>query len=152
MALLVALVGLGVGLVYMFRSDIDPVVVVIDGGSLDAGADAPPQDLDAAPASDAAVDAEVDAEPDVEDAEVADADEDADAVEVDVEDVETMTPHDREEAAKDALDRARALLADGDAEGARAALTEAERYDPGNPDVEAISAQLSSPSTPETSE
>ncbi|MFK8004032.1 MAG: serine/threonine-protein kinase [Polyangiales bacterium] len=149
MALLVALVALGVGLVYMFRNDGDPVVVVVDGSSVDAGLDALVVD-DAALLLDAEVDAAVDAAPNVEDAAPADADEDADVEQPDAEaDIEeTMTPHDREEAAKDALDRARALLADGDADGARAALAEAERFDPGNPDVDDLSAQLPSEDAP----
>ncbi|MFT5356852.1 MAG: serine/threonine protein kinase [Polyangiales bacterium] len=148
MALLVALVGLGVGLVYMFRNDGDPVAVVVDG-STDSGMDAAAEDIDASPLIDAEIDATRDAGVEVQDAEPADGDEDADAEELDAEaDVAAMTPHDREEAAKDALDRARALLADGDTDGARSALAEAERYDPGNPDVEDLSAQLPSSEDP----
>lgn len=53
-----------------------------------------------------------------------------------------MTPHDREEAAKDAMARARRLMADGDRDGARKALREAQRYDPGDPDIIEIERQL----------
>jgi hypothetical protein len=137
-----------VGLVYMFRNDGDPVAVVVDG-STDSGIDAAAEDIDASPLIDATIDATIDAGVEVQDAEPADSDEDADAEELDAEaDVTTMTPHDREEAAKDALDRARALLVDGDTDGARSALAEAERYDPGNPDVEDLSAQLPSSEDP----
>lgn len=94
LALLVALVGLGIGLVYMFRNDGDPVAVVVDGGGTDAGTDAV-LDSRAAPLTDAAIDAMSDADLDVEDVEFADVDEDADADEQDAEaDVAVMTPHD----------------------------------------------------------
>ena len=139
-ALLVALVGLGIALVYMFRNDGDPVAVVVDGGRADVAT--AQDDDDASPPLDAGTDVHHDAHHDVGDAVTSDVDEDADVEEQDAEADARMTPHDREEAAKDALDRARALLADGDVDGARAALAEAERYDPGNPDVDDLSAEL----------
>jgi uncharacterized protein HemY len=53
-----------------------------------------------------------------------------------------MSPHDREEAAKDALARARDHIAGERWEAARHALAEARRYDPENPDVERLRSQL----------
>ena len=53
-----------------------------------------------------------------------------------------LTPHEREEAAKDALFRARFALEDGDRAEARRALDEARRYDPENPDIAALEARL----------
>ncbi|MDH3725959.1 MAG: serine/threonine protein kinase [Myxococcales bacterium] len=52
-----------------------------------------------------------------------------------------LTPHEREEAAKDELARARKALRDGDAAGAEAALDRATEYDPTNPDIEALRAE-----------
>jgi hypothetical protein len=54
-----------------------------------------------------------------------------------------MTAHEREEAAKDALARARRLAAAGDRDGARAALREARQHDPGVTGIDALEAQLS---------
>lgn len=51
-----------------------------------------------------------------------------------------MSPHDMEEAAKDALHRARALLTDGDIVEARRALELARRYDPEHPDIAQLEA------------
>lgn len=56
-----------------------------------------------------------------------------------------LSPHEREERAKDALDRARDALAEGDVETARAALDEARRYDPENPDIIDLSRELPDP-------
>ncbi len=53
-----------------------------------------------------------------------------------------LDPFAREEAAKDALDRARAALADENAEAARRALDEARRFDPENPDIEELDHAL----------
>ena len=53
-----------------------------------------------------------------------------------------MTPHEREEAAKDALDRARDAIEDGDADAARAALEDARRFDSGNPDIAELARRL----------
>src|SRR5690606_37177241 len=52
------------------------------------------------------------------------------------------TTHEREEAAKDALWRARRALAAGDVDAARDALREAEGFDPGNPDIAELRATL----------
>ncbi|MEZ4250686.1 MAG: serine/threonine-protein kinase [Polyangiales bacterium] len=53
-----------------------------------------------------------------------------------------MTPHEREEAAKDALDRARDAIRDGDVESARGALDDARRFDPGNPDIAELERRI----------
>lgn len=53
-----------------------------------------------------------------------------------------MTPHEREEAAKDQLERARLALEESDFATARAALSRAARYDPGNPDIAELVAEL----------
>ncbi|MDH3199296.1 MAG: protein kinase [Myxococcales bacterium] len=63
------------------------------------------------------------------------ADTDADAV------AEPLSPHEREEAAKDELARAREALRNGDVAGAQAALDRATAYDPSNPDIEALRAK-----------
>ncbi len=52
-----------------------------------------------------------------------------------------LTPHEREEAAKDELARARKALEEGDVVGAEAALDRATEYDPTNPDIEALRAE-----------
>ena len=46
-----------------------------------------------------------------------------------------LSPHEREEAAKDELDRARQALEDGDMAAAEAALDRAAEFDPHNPDI-----------------
>ena len=53
-----------------------------------------------------------------------------------------MSPHEREEAAKDELGRARAALDAGDLDAARSALDAAQKLDPGNPDIEALRAEV----------
>jgi hypothetical protein len=55
---------------------------------------------------------------------------------------ESLTPHEREEAAKDAVDDAREAIAAGDVVAARAALTAAQQLDPGNSDIARLRAQL----------
>lgn len=119
----------GVGLIFAVESDDDPVVLALDAGLEDAGQDAGPS----AEVEDGVDDAGVDlgpgesAEPDL-------GEPDAGPIE--------MTPHEREEAAKDALDRARDALRDGDVDGAREALAEASRYDPGNPDIQELQSAI----------
>ena len=54
----------------------------------------------------------------------------------------TLSAHEREEAAKDALDRARQLIDRRDYAGARAALEGARQLDPGNPDIAAALQRL----------
>jgi hypothetical protein len=54
----------------------------------------------------------------------------------------SLSPHEREEAAKDELDRARAARERGDLEGASAALERASAFDPHNPDIAELQAQL----------
>jgi tRNA A-37 threonylcarbamoyl transferase component Bud32 len=56
--------------------------------------------------------------------------------------VDGMSAFDREEAAKDEVDTARARLAAGDVDGAAAALARARRYDAGNADIAALEAQI----------
>ena len=57
-------------------------------------------------------------------------------------DADVMSPHEREEAAKDALGRARDALAAGDLGAATASLDEAEELDPGNPDIQALRTEV----------
>ncbi len=114
----------GVGLIFAVENDDDPVVLAMDAGVPDGGLDGGPND---------SVEAEADAGVDLGPTE----DEEPDLGEPDAGPIE-MTPHEREEAAKDALDRARAALRDGDVDGAREALAEASRYDPGNPDIQEL--------------
>jgi serine/threonine-protein kinase len=52
-----------------------------------------------------------------------------------------LSPHEREEAAKDALARAREALEAGNLGAANAALDEAAEFDPSNPDVAELRAQ-----------
>ena len=66
----------------------------------------------------------------------ADAGADADAGSV------VLSPHEREEAAKDELARAREALETGDFGAASAALDAAAGFDPSNPDIEELRAQL----------
>jgi hypothetical protein len=55
-----------------------------------------------------------------------------------------LSPHEREEAAKDELARARAALAEGDLTTASSALDEASALDPSNPDIEELRVRLES--------
>ncbi len=71
----------------------------------------------------------------------ADADTDADAA-TDAATAPSLTPHEREEAAKDELARARKALLDGDIATANEALDRATEYDPSNPDIEALRAEI----------
>jgi serine/threonine-protein kinase len=56
----------------------------------------------------------------------------------------TLSPHEREEAAKDELARARAALENGDIAGAEAALQRAAEFDPSNPDIAELRARARS--------
>ncbi len=56
----------------------------------------------------------------------------------------SLTAHEREELAKDAIARAQRALRQGDAEAARAAIFEATRFDPGNGDIARLLAELES--------
>ncbi len=118
----------GVGLIYAVESDDEPVVLATDAGVADGGLDAGGAAL-TEPVSDGGVDLgpEEPLNPDM-------GEPDGGAM--------PMTPHEREEAAKDALDRARRLLRDGDVDGAREALAEASRYDPGNPDIQELQSAI----------
>ncbi len=51
---------------------------------------------------------------------------------------EVLSPHEREEAAKDELMRARAAIESGDLDAANAALDRAAELDPKNPDIEEL--------------
>jgi serine/threonine-protein kinase len=53
-----------------------------------------------------------------------------------------MSPHEREEAAKDQLARARAAIQDGDMTAASNALDAASELDPSNPDIDALRAEV----------
>ena len=55
---------------------------------------------------------------------------------------DAMSPHEREEAAKDELERARAALETGDLATANAALDAAAELDPTNPDIADLRARL----------
>jgi len=125
----------GVGLIFAVESDDDPVVLAMDAGVPDGGVDGGGEARTEAVA-DAGVDLgpEEPQEPDM-------GEPDAGAIE--------MTPHEREEAAKDALDRARGLLRDGDVDGAREALAQASRYDPGNPDIQELQSAIDEGPRPE---
>lgn len=57
-------------------------------------------------------------------------------------DTEALSPHEREEAAKDELARARKALETGDLGAASAALSRAEELDPTNPDIAALQRQV----------
>lgn len=145
-AVLFGALAVGVAFVVAFDDPEDPTPIVeppaaeADAGLdaaieiADAGIDAGPEEPSAtevdAGLRDAATDAAEDAGTDAAiDAEAAEA-------------TPPLTPHEREEAAKDALDRCRAAIADGDFEGAREALAEARRFDPENPDIEALAGTL----------
>jgi serine/threonine-protein kinase len=57
-------------------------------------------------------------------------------------DAGVLSPHEREEAAKDALARAREALEVGDLDAANAALDAAAKFDPSNPDIAETRAQV----------
>jgi serine/threonine-protein kinase len=133
LAFLLALVGLlsvGIAVVYAFGKppDDEPTDIVNepdagaatpavrerrDAGRIDAGAE------DAGPA---AIDAGFDAGP--------------------ADPLEQMDAHARQEAAKDALERARDAIIGGRFDDARRAIEEARRYDPENDEIAEIEAQL----------
>ena len=118
----------GIGLTFAVESDDEPVVLTADAGVPDGGIDA---------GSTNALQTEIDAGVDLG----AEENPPPDLGEPDAGPI-PMTPHEREEAAKDALDRARAALRDGDIEEARGALAEASRYDPGNTDIQELQTTI----------
>ncbi|MBC7171335.1 MAG: protein kinase, partial [Polyangiaceae bacterium] len=61
---------------------------------------------------------------------------------------ETLTAHEREELAKNALGRARRAMRNGDLAAARAALAEATLYDPENGDITRMLAELEATAPP----
>ncbi len=136
--LLIGLAMVGIVLFTLLSEPDEPSIepnVMADAGTeisdvTDAGADVA---LDVSEATDASEDVtEVDSG----------AQDAADDVSPDVPEEAEMTPHEREEAAKDALDRARAALFDQDFAAARASLAEARRLDPGNSDIEGLERLL----------
>ena len=54
----------------------------------------------------------------------------------------SLSPHEREEAAKDELARARGAIRSGDLDAARLALDAAEALDPSNPDIEELRSKI----------
>jgi hypothetical protein len=56
--------------------------------------------------------------------------------------LDSLSPHEREEAAKDELTRARLALERGDFAEATAALTRASTFDPTNPDIAELQKQV----------
>ncbi|MEM7435114.1 MAG: serine/threonine-protein kinase [Myxococcota bacterium] len=56
--------------------------------------------------------------------------------------VNELSPHELEEAAKDELARARQAIAEGDVVSAKAALDLAGKYDPNNPDIETLRSEV----------
>lgn len=131
-AVLLGLLAVGVAMVFAFDAAEDPIVVLGDDASVstDAGNTRAPIGM-----RDAGVDATPDAPADAgrPDVGAPDAGESA---------APELTPHEREEAAKNALSRARFLIRDGDLDGARTAIDEARRFDPGNPDIESLTEEL----------
>jgi serine/threonine protein kinase len=55
---------------------------------------------------------------------------------------DALSPHEREEAAKDELEQARDALGRGDVAEATSALDRANEFDPGNPDIVELRAQI----------
>jgi serine/threonine-protein kinase len=146
--LAVIVIGLlgSVGLVWWLGGDTTDVPVVLADGGTDASTDGALPDLrDAEDASETVRDAGVDlGAPDSGfDAGPPDAGFDASAepAAIDASAAE-LTIRQREEGAKDLLDQARALLAEGNPAAARRALDEARRLDPGNSDLDAVAAAI----------
>jgi len=125
----------GVGLIFAVESDDDPVVLARDAGVPDAGLDG---------GASQALETDTDAGLDLGQGESGEPD----LGEPDGGTIE-MSPHEREEAAKDALDRARAALRDGDVDGVREALAAASRYDPGNPDIQELQTAIDEAPSPD---
>lgn len=136
----------GLGLTFYFLSREDPPPPILDAGTdvadaaVDAGADAGEVDAGTDAGSTAADgdDASVD-----EDASAAEEDAGEDAGEEDAGvDIEAMDPFEREEAAKDAIDAARAAYEAGDYRAAQRSLHEARRFDPTNPDIDELAGEV----------
>ncbi len=107
-------------------------VVALDGGAVrEVSADAPAAEPAPTPAS--PMDGGTEAKADGGSAQAAERDE-----------LAAMTPHEREEAAKDALQAARRALEQGDHAAARQALERARRFDPTNPDIDAVAEWMAS--------
>jgi hypothetical protein len=70
------------------------------------------------------------------------ADAELDDAQVDAAPEPLLSSFEREERAKDALERAEKALSKGDREAAKAALDEAFRYDPEHPDIAALRRKL----------
>ena len=140
-AVLLGGLAIGVAVVFAFQKNTSDEAVFVDAGIGEAP-DAASVTLTSV--EDAAVEVDVGAEDTAPDAVEGD-DAGIDAGD-EARDFAAMTNHEREEAAKDALDRARAALLDGDPTAAREALEEARRYDAENPDINELEQRLSGPS------
>ncbi len=138
-AIAVGLLGVGLAMVYAFvdldgeGGGPDPIVEAPRDAGFDAGVVAPEED--AGPARDAGLDASV---PEG----ASDAGGPAVAVDAAMPDVESMSAFDRDEAAKDEVDRASEALDNGNLEAARIAIARARAYDDGNDDIPALEARL----------
>lgn len=138
-AVLAGGLALGIGLIFALGSGED--------GTADAGADAQPSVVhdgrEPDPHPQAQERAASDAEPPDASVVVLSTRDDAGGEAAKAEPTNRpRTPHEREEAAKDALTRARRMAAAGDLEAAHAAISEARRYDPGNADIAKVEAEL----------
>lgn len=132
-AIAVGLLVLGVAMVFAFIDVGDdtveqPVPTELADGGFDAGLDAGATD---AGATDAGFDAATPADP-----------ADAGGVDASMPDVESMSAFDRDEAAKDEVDRATEALDNGDLETAAVAIARARVFDSGNDDIPALEERL----------
>lgn len=139
--------------------EVEPITpvspVVVDAGT-DVEADVivvldAPEDISGGDVRDAREEAEDTGEDTLDTADTMDAGLDTQP-DVNVPGLDEMSPHDREEAAKDALDRARAALAAENMDVLRRALMEAELLDPTNPDIadlRSAAANVGSSESPE---
>jgi len=152
-AVLLGALGVGVALVLSFGDGVGTggatelarlfgAAVQVDAGTTPEPGDAEPAAaLDAGAVDLADAPAAADAEADEEDAGGGDELDAGVAVGAGAAPV-PLTAHEREEAAKDALARARRAMANGAWDVAEAALADARRFDPGNPDIDREAAEL----------
>ncbi len=131
------------------RRSLPMIFVLLLGAALAAWAvlgyplEPPSTETDAGAVTDAGTDADANAVTDAGTVTVTDAD-----TGTGTETVIPRTPHEREEAAKDELARAREALREGDVAAAQAALDRATEYDPSNPDIEALRAKTQTTKKP----
>jgi tRNA A-37 threonylcarbamoyl transferase component Bud32 len=131
--LLLVMTALGVGLVMVFGNPLGLGAAVPDGGVLalpDAGS--APMRPDAGPLLDAPIATDVPLDVPRPDSGTPDAG-------------RTLSRSEREDMAKDEIDRARELLESGDRAGAREHLDRARELDPESSDLEELEALLSAP-------